>query len=52
MSVILGAIRHVYRAERRAAPKQAHLAMCSRLDAAGIAVPAGDRRGTRALSGA
>ena len=31
------------RAERRAAPKPARQAMCMRLDAACIAVPAGDR---------
>jgi len=33
----------VFRAERRAAPKPAHLAMCLRLDTASIAVPSGDR---------
>jgi len=42
----------VSRAERRAAPKPARLAMCPRLDAAGIAVPSGDRLGLRAFSGA
>jgi len=30
-------------AERRAAPKQAHMAMCLPVDPAGIAVPSGDR---------
>jgi len=32
-----------FRAERRAAPKPAHLAMCLPVDPAGIAVPSGDR---------
>ena len=32
-------------AERRAAPKPAHLAMCLRLDAASIAVPSGASAG-------
>jgi hypothetical protein len=40
------------RAERRAAPKPARLAMCLRLNAASIAVPLGDRPGTPAFSGA
>ena len=32
-----------FRAKRWAAPEPAHVAMCSRLDAASIAVPSGDR---------
>ena len=40
------------RAERRAAPKPARLAMCLRLNAASIAVPQEDRPGAPAFSGA
>jgi hypothetical protein len=41
-----------FRAERRAAPKPARLAMCERLNAASIAVPLGDRSGLPAFSAA
>ena len=40
------------RAERWAAPEPARLAMCLRLDAASIAVPAGDRPDALAFSDA
>ena len=42
----------VFRAERRAAPKPARLAMCLRLNAASIAVPSGDRPDSLAFSDA
>ncbi len=42
----------VFRAERRAAPKPAPLAMCERLNAESIAVPTGDRPGLPAFSAA
>ena len=43
---------NILRAERRAAPKPARVAMCWRLEAAGIAVPYGDRPATPAFSAA
>ncbi len=40
---MIHALTSVLRAERRAAPKPAHLAMCLPVEPASIAVPSGDR---------